>query len=242
MWGNNKIVSFSNDTVVTVRCFGADAYGACASVPAPSDLTFMVDVTQDPNFIPSGDGIYFMGGFTDPAWQAGAIKMDPVTGMPGVFTTTITGVCPGRINYKFVNGDPDNGGVEEDFALTVDSTCIEPNGVGGFNRFYVRPDAQPQTLKSIYNTCKTNIGLDENFADRSFSIYPNPFSGTTTLRLDAYEAFDVNVMDLNGKVIERMTQVSGNVTISADRMIPGVYMIQIINAAGEANVNKVVVQ
>ncbi len=240
--GNNKKIAVSKDTVVSVRCFSSDAYGACAPVPNPSDITFMVDVTQDPNFIPSGDGIYFMGGFTSPAWQAGATKMTAVAGMPGVFTTTVNGICPGRINYKFVNGDPNNGGVEETFATAVDSSCFEANGVGGFNRFHVRPSDQPQTLKSIYNTCKTNIGLEESFATQTMSIYPNPFTGTATLSLDAYETFNVNVLDLSGKVISRIVSVSGDVTINAANLVPGVYMVQVINRMGEKNISKVIVQ
>ncbi len=240
--GNNKVIMFNGDTTVAVRCFGSDAYGPCAPVPAPSDLTFMVDVSQDPNFIPSGDGIWFIGDFTSPAWQGGAIQMTPHSTLPGVFETSVNGVCPGKINFKFVNGDPNNGGVEEDFAGLQDSSCTEPSGAGGLNRFYVRPDDQPQTIKAIYNTCQNNIGLEESFAERTFSIYPNPFTGQTTLQLDNEESYTVSIVDLNGRVLETLPEASGKVTLSARNMAPGVYMIRIRNAAGALNINKVIVQ
>jgi hypothetical protein len=240
--GNNKIINFSKDTIVAVRCFGNDAYGACAAVPDPSDLTFMVDVSQDPNFIPSASGIWMIADFTVPAWQGGAILMDPHPSLPGVFQTTVTDICPGKINFKFVNGDPNNGGAEEDFYLATDSSCIEPSGAGGYNRFYVRPNDQPQTIKAIYNTCQSNIGLEEAFANKTFSIYPNPFSGTTTLSLDANETYTVRVIDLSGRVLNTLHNVSGDVSINAEKLVTGVYMIQVENKGGELNMSRVVVQ
>lgn len=239
--GSNKTISFTKDTVVSVRCFGNDAYGACPSVPAPSDLTFMVDVSQDPNFIPSADGIWMIADFTTPAWQGGATLMTPHATLPGVFQTTMTGVCPGKINFKFVNGDPNNGGLEEDFYLTTDSSCIEPSGAGGYNRFFVRPNDQAQTIKAIYNTCQSNIGLEEAFVNKNFSIYPNPFSGTTTLSLDANESYTVRLIDLSGRVLNTIHNASGDVQISGDKLVSGVYMIQVENVAGELSVSKVVV-
>ena len=118
--GNNKVISFNKDTVLPVRCFNSDVYGACTPLPGPADLTFMVDVTTFPN----------QADLTTPAWQAGKLALTPVAGSPGIFQTTVANVCPGKISYKFMNVKTDNTEQEEDWVGLTDSSCTEPSGVG----------------------------------------------------------------------------------------------------------------
>lgn len=248
--GNNKKVTLVSDTVLDIRCFGFDTYGACVPKPNPSDIHFMVDVTNysDPNVTLSD--IYLEGDFTTPSWQGGAVLMTPVSGMPGVYETTITGICPARINYKFLNGNPAGspndpaGYKEEDFAGLQDSSCIEPSGAGGFNRIYIRPDDQPKTLAFVWNKCSVipGIGLEENFTDTQLKIYPNPFSRTIFIELNAHDKYDISLVDVTGKTVSTMKQVSGTIALEKGELIPGVYIMNIKNKKGEINTSKVMVQ
>ncbi len=248
--GNNKKVTLQSDTVLDIRCFGQDTYGACVPKPNPSDIRFVVDVTNysDPNVTLSD--IYLEGDFTTPGWQGGAILMSPVAGKPGLYETTVTGICPARLNFKFLNGDPTgaandpNGYKEEDFVGLMDSSCVEPSGVGGFNRVYVRPDDQPKTLAFVWNECTVipGIGLDENFANSSIEIYPNPFSHQVSVSLDANEKYDISLVDVTGTSVNTRSGVSGTVVIEKGNLTPGLYLLNIKNQKGEINISKLIVK
>ncbi len=248
--GNNKKVMLKSDTILQVRCFGLDAYGACVPKPNSSDIRFVVDVTNysDPNVTLSD--IYLQGDFTNPAWQGGAILMSPVTGMPGLFETTVTGICPARLNFKFLNGDPTgtkndpNGFAEEEFPALVDSSCVEPNGIGGFNRVFIRPDDQPKTLAFVWNECTVipGIGLDEDFASSTIEIYPNPFSHKVSISLAENEKYDISLVDVTGTVVNTQSDVSGTVVIEKGNLTPGLYLLNIKNFKGEVNISKLIVK
>lgn len=238
--GADKIVNFVGDTVVTVRCFGADVLGACSPKPAPGDITFRVDVSTFPNQADLND-IHLIGDFTNPQWQSGKILMTPVAGMPGVFETTVNGICPGKISYKFMNVKTDATEQEESFVGLVDSSCTEPSGTGSLNRFFVRPDAMPHVLDNKWDRCESIIGLDEQFANTLIDIYPNPFTGSTTVSLDENETFTITLRDLTGKVLYS-AEASGEHNLKAGNITSGVYLLSVTNNQGETNVNKVIVQ
>lgn len=247
--GNNKKVTLSSDTVLDIRCFGLDTYSACVPKPNPGDIRFVVDVTNysDPNVTLSD--IYLEGDFTTPSWQGGAILMTPVSGMPGLYETTVTGICPARLNFKFLNGDPTgaandpNGYKEEDFAGITDSSCIEPSGVGGFNRVFVRPDDQPQTLAFIWNSCSVipGIGLDEVSADQ-ISIYPNPTSSRFTIELSENQTYDISLTDITGTKAITKSNVSGKQVIEKGNLTPGVYILTIESDSHKTKTTKLMIQ
>lgn len=238
--GADKIINFSNDTIVPVRCFGADAYGPCPPIPSPSDITFIVDMRDT---VPASE-IYMIADFTQPSWQDGATQMSAIPGKPGFFSATVSNVCPGTIQYKFVNGDVTVTANEENYAGAADTSCLVPSGVGGFNRIHMRSSAMPDTLSFKWNRCaESGIGIEENFSKVKFEIYPNPFSGATTVDLGAEnEVFDVSLVDLSGRVVFEMEDASGKLRIHRGTMESGVYMLKIRNENGETNINKVIVQ
>lgn len=238
--GADKIVNFTGDTVVGARCFGADAIGPCVPKPAPGDLTFRVDVSTFPNQADLND-IYIIGDFTNPQWQTGKTLMTPAAGRPGVFEATFTGVCPGKVAFKFMNVKTDNTEQEEDFVGLVDSSCTEPSGTGSLNRFFVRPDANAHTIEYKWNRCESIIGLEENFANQTIDVYPNPFSGSTTITLDENEMFNISLRDMTGKELYSAS-ASGKHTIDAGSLTSGVYLLEVVNEQGESNINKVIVQ
>lgn len=151
--GSDRKEVLSATKTVDVTCFSSRVVGACPSKPAPSKITFIVDFTS-PNAPPPASKIYLIGSFTKPQWQDGAKEMTQVAGKPGVYSVTIDSICPGKISYKFTNGDPKNKANEENYP---DTLCVEPNGVGGFNRSFARKVATPVTISYEWNSCKAGF-------------------------------------------------------------------------------------
>jgi hypothetical protein len=233
--GGDKEPSFSSDTVLPVRCFGADVYGPCAPKPAPADITFRVDFAQS-NYTPATD-IYLIGDFT--GYQANAIKLNPTPGHPGVYETTVVGFCPASMNYKFVNGDVQIPANEENPGL---SSCGVPNGVGGYNRYFLRPDANPHTLQFIFDSCQTIfIGVDENIVNQNVNITPNPFSTTAIVDLGA-DTYTMTIMDVTGRLVRQVNGATGNVVINRDGLKAGIYFMNAVNSKGQARTAKFVVE
>lgn len=216
-------------------CFNVEGNGGnCTPIPAPSDITFRVDLTNE---VPAAN-VYVMGDFTTPTWQTGAIELDPVAGSPGIYEKTVNGICAGTIYYKFTNGDPNS--TEETFPNT-DSSCVVPSGVGGFNRVYVRTSAAPVTLSWVFNTCNGGpIGV-EDFGSREIVLSPNPMSSYSEINLGEGD-FSGKVMDLTGKTVRDLGAMSGTVRIERGGLSSGIYLLQIANERGEINTSKLVVQ
>ena len=142
-----------------------------------------------------------------------------------------------------MNVKTDNTEQEEDWVGLTDSSCTEPSGVGSLNRIFVRPDDQPHTLAYKWNSCEAiNIGLEDHFARTNLNIYPNPFSGKTTIELNNEELFDLNMLDITGKQVYQVTGVSGKYTLNVNHVKAGVYYLKVTNEKGETNINKVIVQ
>ena len=239
--GGNKIHMLTKDTVLPVRCFGNDAYGACPVKPAPGDITLVVDVSTFPNPADLND-IYVIGDFTTPAWQSGKVLMSPVTGSPGLYEATFTGVCPAKISYKFMNVTATGTEQEEGFPNLMDSTCTEPSGTGSLNRFFVRPDDQAYTQSFKWDEC-TPLGIGIAEVEKfNFEIYPNPFSSFTTVSLDENGSFDLSIIDLTGAEVLKMEDVNGKVQINRGNMIPGIYLINILNENGAVFTEKLMVR
>jgi hypothetical protein len=233
--GANNVVNFNGDTTVPVRCFGFDTVGACLPKPAPSDITFEVDLSQA---TVSFTKVFLIGDFTTPPWQSGAVEMTP-TGTPGVFSTTISGVCPGKIAYKYMVEDGSANQTEEDFANANDTTCLEPSGTGSFNRFYIRPDDQSKTLSSKWNDCET-IGLEEAEALR-FSVYPNPFRNATTVALGTGE-HHLKVYNSTGALVHEVNEARGEVVLRAENLGTGVFLLQVQDEKGQRRTQKIMVR
>lgn len=234
--GSNKVISFSKDTILPVRCFGNDAYVACQPVPAPSDFTVMVDLTTFPNPADLND-MYVIAGFTNPAWQGGKTLMTPVAGMPGIVEATFTDVCPGTIEYKFMNVMVDGTEQEEGFPNLQDSSCVVASGAGGFNRIFTRDDDQADTVAFKYDQCTSIIGVS-TFATQALEVYPNPMSDFTNVMLPLNGNFDVKLIDMTGKEVRSRSQVNGRITISKDGLSSGIYLLNVINERGEINSSK----
>lgn len=242
----NRAWTLSANDTLDLTCFNSSVVGACIPKPAPSAVTFMVDLSDE---TPDGQGrIYVIGDFTTPNWQSGAIRLTPVTGKPGFYATTVT-ICPGTISYKFMNGDSSVTASEETFPDTTARGCVSSNGVGGFNRIYTRTTANPVTLAYVYNSCTmadtTTTGLFEraNYLN-NVKLYPNPTNGMVNMEFnDLAKSHDVVIMDIAGKVIASYTKITDNkFTINSNDLLKGMLFVNITNNRGESKIVKLIVQ
>ncbi|QNR25630.1 pullulanase X25 domain-containing protein [Croceimicrobium hydrocarbonivorans] len=233
--GNNHIIALSSDTTLAVRCFG-QASGACSPLPPPADVTFQVDMTNGPS---SFVKVFLIGNFTTPSWQGGAIELTASTTQPGVFETTVTQLCPGRIAFKYMIEDGSGNQQEESFASASDTSCLEPSGTGDYNRFIVRTSSNAIVNSAPWEDCAT-VGIRENEV-ASLKVYPNPFSGSTTIELPEGN-FEVKVYNLTGSLVEHMSNVEGKVEWNAAQLNSGIYIINVSNEAGFTATQKVVLK
>lgn len=232
--GADKVVMLSSDTVLDARCFGADVLGECTTIPAPSTITFRVDMTNE---TPAAN-IYLIADFTMPAFQGGAIELTPVS--PGVYEATVEDICPGTINYKFVNGDVNVQANEESFPDEMDRDCVIPNGIGGFNRTYTRTSADPVTLAYVYNTCMEIVGI-EDVVSPIAAMYPNPADLSTKIQFsNENEAYTVIVSDIMGKTIEQVNSVRGSYIVQKGNLSSGIYVIQVTDSNGNRATQKLI--
>lgn len=240
----NNVISFSGDTILPVRCYSSAAYTPCVPNPDPADLTFVVDVSTYPAQADLND-IYVIGDFTTPQWQDGKVLMTPVAGSPGRFEATVQDVCPGKIQYKFMNvtAPPANAEVEESFAGLTDSSCVQESGTGGLNREFVRPDDQHYVLSFNWNECtELGIGLEENSLGANLNIYPNPVLNVLNVELPARESFNIRMMDITGAVVRQISDATGHVRISKDELPAGVYILNVKNTKGAVYSSKVMIK
>lgn len=242
--GGDRVWMLTADDTLDLTCFGSRDIGPCPAKPAPSKITFMVDLTNE---TPDGQGrIYVMGTFTQPSWQSGAIRLSPVSGKPGFYSVTINDVCPGSFDYKFVNGDSSNSSFEEGFPDTTSRGCLVPNGVGGFNRTYTRTSTDDVTLGFVFNKCEAiSTGLiNTTVALNNVKIYPNPTSNIVNIDFnDAAKSHEVTVTDITGKLIAVYHNIAdANFTMNKADLGTGLLFVTVSNNKGESKTFKLVVQ
>lgn len=241
--GSNREFMLQQADTVDLTCFGSRDSGSCAPKPAPSDITFVVDLRDT---IPGT--VFVMGTFQTPNWQDGAIRMSTKPGYPGVYQVTVTNICPGKFNYKFVNaidGDSSKDEYEENFPDVDNRGCVEPSGVGGYNRVYTRTSTDPVTLAYKFNYCTTStVGVSEVGLSSTFKLFPNPAQTYTTIEFnDHATSHDVMVMDITGKVVlTYRNQTQNAVVVSTDVLSKGMYFIKATNTRNESVTSKLIVR
>jgi hypothetical protein len=151
--GGNREVVVGPGPVVVQYCFGGCEAACTPPVPA-APITFSVDANQMESVAASG--LYLMGSFTTPAWQQGAVAMSDADG-DGVWTATVSVSGPAEILYKFNNGNPFEGGVQDNsgeetgnFALLG---CGAANPFGGANRVHQRTGVAEVLPTVCFNSC-----------------------------------------------------------------------------------------
>jgi hypothetical protein len=238
----NRLMTFQSDSTIALHCFSTTS--ACVPKPAPSSITFKVDMSNE---VPDAQGrIYVMGTFQSPNWQAGALRLKPVAGEPGKFSITVNNVCPGSFNYKFLNGDSSLQASEETFPDTNSRACVDPNGLGGFNRKFSRTDTNAVVLGYVFNKCATIAPVGLNKVTGVFNqvvLYPNPTKEFAILNLNSVKG-EVNVLvaDITGRVVKNINTQATEIKLLKEELGHGLFFVRLAGNNGETRVMKLIVQ
>ena len=242
--GPDRILTLSKSDTVKLTCFGSRVEGPCPSKPATSKITFVVDFTATGAPTPASK-IYIIGDFTKPQWQAGAVEMTQITGKPGVYSATFDSICPGKINYKFTNGDATIKTNEENYPDSMNRGCLESNGIGGFNRVYVRTVASPVTVSYQFNKCVAGYtSVNEAAFASQVTLYPNPTNDYSVLAFnDRSNSHNVTILDLAGKTIRTYNNYElATLKIERNELKAGIYFVNVVNSDNQSATMKLMIQ
>jgi hypothetical protein len=90
-------------------------------------------------------------------------------------------------------------------------------------------------------TLKSGVGIEDFNIISGIKIYPNPSTGkfiittATSLQADGY------ILDLSGKELLRFKLNNGQTAVNADFLSDGCYIIKIVEAGGNSNVFKLMI-
>jgi hypothetical protein len=221
-------------------CFG-QCSEVCVANPDPAMITFFVDMNAE---VVESSGVFLMGGFTTPTWQGGRIQMTE-TSTPGIYSASATISGPAEFQFKFSNGDPQEGEFAdgESGPTFAEDGCGVSNGIGGFNRVHVR-SGEPEEIGFVYNTC----GLITSVSDISNKLegikaFPNPMNQNLTLTFANPGVHQIMIMDITGKMVRNYNNVAQPVfDINRGSLNSGIYVMQIVNENAETATLKIIVQ
>ncbi len=241
--GGNRFFNVVEDApMILANCY-AQCTEECVENPDPANMTFLVDMNAETI---SEDGVFLIGGFTTPQWQAGATQMTDEDG-DGIYETTLLVDGPADIQFKFTNGDPYPGGVnDESVAESFDfqsAGCGVPSPVSGWNRIYTR-SGEDETIGFVYNSCQSILSTNDLELGR-VAIYPNPSSGVSFLEVENpnNHTLRMNIVDITGKVVtDNMLINTTRYEINTTDLNSGLYFLNIVNERSERAVYKLMVQ
>ncbi len=234
----NRTLEVGTDAVISAYCFN-QCSTECIPNPDPSDITFRVNMADE---TVAPEGVWVMGSFTNPQWQAGAVQLTDANS-DGVYEATVENISgPSEIQYKFANGDPNTIEESGDFLA---GGCGVGNGIGGFNRTYDRTAENAVLDVVCYNSCSDcSVGIDEAKLGK-VSIYPNPTNGKSFISIENPNGFDLqmSIVDITGKTVRSNTLInSTRFELNTSDLNSGLYFLNIVNKQNERAVYKLMVE
>ncbi len=227
--GGNREVVIGADPVVEHFCYN-QCGAECIVDPAAADITFRVNMFTT---APSAAGVWMIGGFTTPVWQAGAVPMTD-DNLDGVYECTVNVSGSADIQYKFVNGDVLVSANEEAAGVM---NCGISNGLGGYNRLHTRTGIAEVLNTVCFDSCADCIiGVQEAMALTVLNAYPVPANEFVTLSFGQVKSAPITVRVMNnlGQVVS--TQYMGNlptgnnqVRVNLEGVAGGIYAIELSN-------------
>ena len=71
-----------------------------------------------------------------------------------------------------------------------------------------------------------NVGIDE--VESKLLVYPNPTEGSVTIRIDSYTgSFDASVVDMTGKEVLSLSNISSSSAIDLSQLTTGFYFLKV---------------
>lgn len=244
--GDRSINVTTNDTAVRY-CFNT-LDTACPTWPDSSMVTFRVDVSAVASQVSTdadSGGVYVMGGFTNPTWQAGALKLTQ-EGATNIYSGTFKLGGNTDVFFKYVLNKPNTSlAVEESADFSALGGCGVDNGGFSDNRLIVRPTADTSFCYTFdaCDDCGT-VGIDNMDEERfGVSVYPNPFSDATVIEFAQDGDYNLIITDLTGKVV-RTARVQGGsrYDLNASDLKDGLYILQATDANMNVSTTKLIVQ
>jgi len=236
----NRTITVGTEPVTVQYCYN-QCSETCVADPDPAPITFQVDMANE---TVSADGVWLISGVTTPQWQAGALQMSDDDG-DNVYEVTYEVSGSAFFEYRYCNGDPYPGGVQDDSVAEVGDFeaggCGQGNPFGEFNRTHVRSGEAEVLGAYCYASCLdcngdtvgTIIGIEEIVDFIGLEAFPNPAEDVLNVRFDGFDGLaDIRVFDLTGKVIlsERTRVVPGMVTTyGTEAFRTGVYILEVRN-------------
>ncbi len=159
-----------------------------------------------------------------------SVVIDPMT----YYGTPLSEI--GEINFLYNNGFTEG-------ADPWANTGKDETGMGGFGGDELCDNLL--FLPSQAATCELSTSTLDLNLDRSMKVMPNPFSSQVLIQFDnpSNKAYELVINDLSGRVIQRMTGLTGNqVTVQRNDMPAGMYIAQLRDAAGNFATTKLVVE
>ena len=227
--GGNREMVVSADPVVEHFCYN-QCGAECIVDPAAADITFRVNMLST---AANAAGVWMIGGFTNPAWQGGAVQMSDADG-DLVYECTVNVSGSADIQYKFVNGDVSVSANEEAAGVM---NCGIDNGVGGYNRIHTRTGIAEVLNTVCFDSCADCIiGVQEAMALTVLNAYPVPANEFVTLSFGQVKSAPITVRVMNnlGQVVS--SQYMGNlptgnnqVRVNLEGVAGGIYAIELSN-------------
>lgn len=133
----------------------------------------------------------------------------------------------------YINGNPINGATSQFYEATQSGN------------YQVRVTQNGCTASSaIYNHSLVITGIKDNFiSDNMLSIFPNPSSGTFSVKMDKAIAKNAQlaIYDVEGKVVHRQQLTNQQTDITTQNLASGVYVINIQLSENEIVKHKLVI-
>ena len=211
------------------------------------DISWAVDqegkevVLDQIHYVKVQSGILHQGGWLGEVSTeiTGAVDVAPDPGISGNLDKLVIADLPSEMDieacqlelFLFHQGKPQTlpqvswsasepwAVVDEDHRLTVHGTgalTLSATVVGN-------PELQASVSTLVVPAGTTDLGNPKR--EQAISLYPNPVSDA--FRISGVESTDVSLLDLSGKVIQRMKDYQAESEIEISDLPPGIYLIRI---------------
>jgi polyhydroxybutyrate depolymerase len=79
------------------------------------------------------------------------------------------------------------------------------------------------------------VGANDILDELSFKIYPNPTDNQLTIETDGQTIYQAQIIDLQGKVIQKRSIIESNITLDVADLPTGIYVLRISSDKGQIN-------